>query len=185
VIGLLRFIGVMNAAVWLGGAVFFTFFAAPVFFKADLKRVLGEAQAGIVGMEVLWRYFLLTYVCGAIALLHQLAEWIYLGRVLQRLTLGLVLVAFGFGLVGGLALEPHMHKLHQKMYSYQQTKQGFFRDDSSSPAQRVQAARTFRVWHGISMGLNLGALIALGIFAWRVTKPADDLRFIPAGKFRS
>jgi hypothetical protein len=71
------------------------------------------------------------------------------------------------------------------MYSYQQTKQGFFRDDSSSPAQRVQAARTFRVWHGISMGLNLGALIALGIFAWRVTKPADDLRFIPAGKFRS
>lgn len=181
----MRFVGLMNAAVWLGAGVFFTCAVGPAVFAPGIKRVIGDAQAGLVAQLLLERYFVVQYCCGAVALLHQLAAWVYLGRPLQRLTLGVVLGVLGLALLGGLALQPKMRRLHEVMYAYRKVETGYVRNDAHTPAQRQQAVRAFRVWHGVSMSLNVVALLALTWFAWRAAHPADAPRFIPAGKFRS
>src|SRR5580765_2964401 len=110
-IGFLRFIGIANAAVWFGSGDFFTLAVGPAFFSEGMINLfgggnaqLGRAYAGAAAQVVLERYFLLQQICGGIALIHLLSEWIYMGRPLKRLTLcllsGLLLLGFvaGYGL---------------------------------------------------------------------------------------
>lgn len=182
---LLRFIGVMNAAVWFGAAVFLTFAAAPVLFTPETKRLVGEAQAGIIAQLVLEHYFALQYWCGSIAILHQLAEWVYLGKALQKVTFGILLGAFILVLMGGLWLQPKLQKLHQIHYGYLKTPQGYAKNESLSPAQRLQADKTFKAWHGVSMIINVLVLGGLAVYVWRVANPTDGPRFVSANKFRS
>src|SRR6266496_2641930 len=41
VIGFLRFLGILNAGVWLGAAIFFTFGAGPALFSQETQNLLG------------------------------------------------------------------------------------------------------------------------------------------------
>src|SRR5258706_13325490 len=113
----LRFIGILNAAVWFGAAIFFTFGIAPVFFTPQVRHLLGDIYAGLVLQAVIERYFLLHYCCGAIALIHQLAEWVYLGKALQRGTVGLLLAILALSPTGGLWLQPKLKDLHRIQYA--------------------------------------------------------------------
>src|SRR5947208_12848749 len=99
-------LGIMNAAVWFGAALFFTFGIAPAFFSPEMKRLLGDIYSGLVAQLVLERYFVLHYCCGGIALLHQLAEWVYLGKRLHRFTFGLLVIVLLLAICGGAALAP-------------------------------------------------------------------------------
>lgn len=174
----------MNAAVWFGAAIFFTFAAAPALFASETKSLITEAKAGIVAQLVLERYFALQYWCGSIALIHQLAEWVYLGKALQKVTFGILLGTFALALIGGLWLQPKLQKLHQTRYGYLKTTQGYVRNDPTA-AQWAQADKAFAAWHGVSMGINVLALGGLALFLWRVANPTDGPRFVPANKFRS
>src|SRR4030095_8348720 len=78
VIGLLRLVGIMNAAVWFGAAIFLTFFVAPTVFSHVLKQNLGEVWPGVIASMLLERYFVIQYFCAIIALVHAFTEWIYL-----------------------------------------------------------------------------------------------------------
>jgi hypothetical protein len=173
VIAVLRFIGILNAAVWFGAALFFTFGIAPAFFTTEMKKLLGEIYAGLVAQMVLERYFVLHYCCGAIALVHQLAEWVYLGKPLQRITFGLLLAILTLNLAGGLWLKPKLAELNRIRFAQQY-----------SAVQRDQATQAFRSWHGVSMVMNLAVLAGLGFFAWRLATPPNGTRFV-TGKFRS
>ena len=178
----------MNAAVWFGAAIFFTFAAAPVFFTPETQKLVGIAQAGIVAQKVLERYFALQYWCGSIALMHQLAEWVYLGKALQKVTFGILLGAFLLVLMGGLWLQPKLQKLHQIQYAYLKTPEGYIplpKNDQPSEAQRSRAKKTFGAWHGVAMAINVLVLGGLAFYVWRVANPTDGPRFVPANKFRS
>ena len=167
-------LGIINAAVWLGAALFFTFGIAPAFFSPEMKRLLGEIYAGLVAQLVLERYFVLHYCCGAIALLHQLAEWVYLGRRLQKFTFGLLVTILFLSVTGGAGLAPRLKEWHRIKYSPQ-----------SSALQKEEAVAAFRTWHGVSQVMNLLVLAGLATFAWRVAIPSNNgPRFAP-GKFRS
>ena len=167
-------LGIINAAVWFGAALFFTFGIAPAFFTPEMKRLLGEIYAGLVAQLVLERYFVLHYCCGAVALIHQLAEWVYLGKRLQRFTFGLLIGILLLAICGGAGLAPRLKELHRIKYSPQ-----------SSPAQKEEAAATFRAWHGASQVMNLLVLAGLAALAWRLSIPTNNgPRFTP-GKFRS
>jgi hypothetical protein len=185
VIGFLRLLGIFNAALWLGAALFFTFGVGPVFFQPDVKKVAGEAQAGIIAMLVLERYFLLHIVCATIAILQQLAEWVYFGRTLHRLTLILLACLAGFGLLAEFGLHPRMQRLHETKYAYLKTPQGYARNDAVTPPQRARAATSFRIWHGVSQAANLLVLAGIAVHLWRVTHRADETRFLSAQQFRS
>ena len=166
----------MNAAVWFGAAVAFTVAVLPAFLAADMQKMLGEIYSGIAAQIVFERYLALHYWCGAVALVHQLAEWIYLGKALQRFTLGLIVALFSLGLVSGLWLQPKVKKLHQIKYA---------RPTLYTPSQQAQAAREYGFWRGVSQIINLLVLGGLTFYAWRTVHTGDSPRFVPTGKFRS
>ena len=181
VIAFLRFIGILNASVWFGASLFFTFGIAPAFFTPEMKNLLGDIYAGLVAQSVLERYFILHYCCGAVAIMHQLAEWVYLGKALHRLTFGLLMAIMALSLMGGLWLQPKLKELNLTSYGMNQN----YRPVSIPDAQRLEAYRSFRTLHGVSMIMNLVYLVGIGVYFWRVAHPTDNLRFVSAaGKFR-
>ena len=174
-IAFLRFFGIMNAAVWFGAAVFFTFGIAPAFFTPEMKKLLGDIYAGLVAQAVIERYFVLHYCCGGLALLHQLAEWVYLGRALHRFTIGLLLTILALSMAGGLWLQPKLKELYRIEHG---------RPEQFRQEERNEAKLSFRRWHGASQIINVVVLASLAVFAWRVSVPEQNgLRFTP-GKFR-
>ena len=174
VIAFLRFIGILNASVWFGASLFFTFGIAPAFFTPEMKNLLGDIYAGLVAQSVLERYFILHYCCGAVAIMHQLAEWVYLGKALHRLTFGLLMAIMALSLIGGLWLQPKLKELHRIRYG---------RPEQFPPQQRAQAEKAFKSWHGVSQVMNLAVLAGLAGLAWRLSVPSNGSRF-STGKFR-
>jgi hypothetical protein len=178
VIGLLRFVGILNAAVWFGGAVFFTFWSGRAPFSPEMKTLLGPENypyfSGAIAQILIARYFNLQFTCSIIAVVHLLAEWLYLGRFPQGTRLGLLVGLCLAVLVGGYWLQPRMKALHATKYAL------------NRPAQvRESAARSFGAWHGVSMGINLLVVAGLAAYLWRVANPSDEARFVSAVKFRS
>lgn len=174
VIGILRLIGVTNAAVWFGATVFFTVAAAPAFFSPEMLRLLGRPHAGAAAQLIVARYFLLQEICATLAVIHLLVEWLYAGKPLSRLLLAVQLGLLALGLAGGLWLQPKLQELHRTMYVRGPT-----------VAQAEAARRSFHTWHGVSMLANL--FIGIGAFAYlcRVTDSAAFPRFYSANKFKS
>ena len=172
----LRFVGVMNAAVWLGATFFFTFGAGPAFFSPEMRNLLKENYpyfSGGVAQIVVARYFYWQLACALIAVAHLLGEWIYLGKTPPKLTASLLGGILCLGLLGGFWLQPKLKSLHRIKYS-----------PAATAGQRLQAAASFRGWHGASQGMNLIVLIGLAVYCWRTTNPPDSLRFVGAAKFK-
>jgi hypothetical protein len=173
VIGFLRFFGLLNAAVWLGGAISFTLAVGPAFFSNEMKAILPPPYNGAAAQIVIHRYFILLNCCGAIALLHLFLETLYLGKAVERLTLGVLLLVMALSLSGGFWLQPKLKNLHLQKYSPQ-----------VSDAARARADRSFKVWHGVSQTMNLIVIGGLLFYSWRVSNPPNTLRFSRVAKFR-
>jgi Domain of unknown function (DUF4149) len=182
VILVIRFIGVLNAAIWLGASVFFLYAAGGTFFSPDVKLMgLHPFWPGVFAQRLIEKLFLLHISCSLIALVHMLAEWVYLGRILHRLVLGLLGGLFLTGLVSELVMLPKMKELHHRYYSMNADYKAVRIPD----AERIEAKESFNRWHGAAMGGNLVVLCVLVFYFWRVTYPPDNLRFVGATKFRS
>ena len=176
----LRFIGILNVAIWLGASVFF-FAAQRTFFYGEIKTTgLHPFWPGVMAQLFVARFFNLQSICGTVAIAHLLAEWVYLGRALHRFTLGLLLSLFLIGLAGGLWLQPKMKEFFFTKYSMGADYKPVF----IPTERRIQADRSFRQWHGISMSIHLVALGGLLFYFWRVTHPRDNLRFVGSPKMR-
>lgn len=173
---LLRFIGTINAAVWLGSAVFVTV-GLPVVFSPEVGRFVQRPLVGIVAENILARYTVVQYWCAGIALIHLVAATVFLGRRFSRFLLSLVLALMAFALVSGLWLQPKMARLHYTKYW------------GTVTADRVEADRSFRMYHGGSQAANLLVIIGLVIYVWKVTEnqtPAMERpRFSTLGKLQS
>lgn len=176
-VGLLRFVGIINAAVWLGGAVFFTFAAGQVPFSDGMKSLLGEANfpyfSGAIAQLMIGKYFALHVICGSVALGHLLTEKVYLGRPIRAGTLWLILLLLGFGLIGGWWLQPRMQTLHLQKHA-----------QNLSPEERDAARSSFRLWHVLAQVTNVGVLIGLTVVVWRSNHPPDPTRFVSPMQFR-
>jgi Domain of unknown function (DUF4149) len=176
VTGFLRIVGVANAAVWFGASIFFTFAVGPALFSSDMIEMIrrlggidaeaAKAYAGFVAEVVIKRYFSVHLICAIIALVHLIAEWLYMGKPLQRWTLWLLLAVFGLSLAGGLGFQPKMRALHRDMYA-----------QDAAPEQRAQARKSFNRWHGASQVLNLMVLAGVAAYLWRVTTPGSGYRY--------
>ena len=78
--GLLRYVGILTAAIWLGGAIFFSFVAGQIPFSPDMKALLeklGPTNAnfaaylgGAIAQIGIARYFKFQLICCIIALAH-------------------------------------------------------------------------------------------------------------------
>jgi hypothetical protein len=160
-----RYIGLLNAAVWLGGSVFLTFVAGPAFFSADMRELLGPTDyprlsGGIAGL-VLQRYFWFHALCGGIALLWLLGERVCRGRINRRAP-GLVIVLLGLTFIGGAWLAPKLGELQRIRHAV-----------TTVPAEREAATKSFRAWHAVSQGMNL---LVIGGLLVHLAQAAADRR---------
>jgi hypothetical protein len=171
VTGFLKFIGTLNAAVWCGSAIFLVI-GLPSLFSPELKRLLTDAGVGFAAESIVGRFFILQYWCGGIALAHLFAEWLYCGRPLWRLNLGLIIVVLSLGLIGGLWVQPKMHTLHIAKYF------------AATSELRMQAARSFATWHAASETANVLVICCLVCYLWQVNREQEHPRFVSFSKMR-
>jgi hypothetical protein len=167
--GVIRFVGLLNAAVWCGSAIFLIV-GLPPLFSDEMKRLLGAAGVGFAAQTILARFFMLQYVCGAIGLAHVAAEWLWLGRPLWRRNLALLVGLICLALVGGLWIQPRLRGLHQTMY-YGQTAE-----------QKNQAGREFRKLHGSSQIANLLVIAGLLWYLWGIGEAPEHPRISQGSK---
>lgn len=175
----LRAIGIFNAAIWLGSAVFFTFGVAPGIFSPGMKEVFAPQGApledyylGVIAQQLIERYFTVNLVCCLIALAHFFGEMIYAGKPFRRFTFSLLVGILALGLLITYVFAPKIKTVHYVKYR-------------GTPDQRPAARQQMSRLHAISASGNLLSLIALVLYTWKVTNPSDPMRFVGAtSKFR-
>jgi hypothetical protein len=82
---ILNFLELLAMALWTGSIVFFSFFVAPVLFRA-----LGKPEAGKAVRAVFPRYYLLGIFCGVTLVVVQLGRgllWYWGGMILPALVI--------------------------------------------------------------------------------------------------
>ncbi len=177
VIGFLRLVGLINAAVWFGAAVFFVFAAGPLAGSEAMQTLLGPRNfpyfSVLVYHLLAGKYYGLHLICSAIALLHLTTEWVYLGKHPQRFWLGLLLGLTLMGLLENVGVQPHLGQLHRAAFNAR-----------ARPEQRETARRAYVVWNVISRSFEFVMVGGLALCLWRTANPPDPARFVPAAKFR-
>lgn len=160
----------VNAAVWFGATVFLTFLVGPAFFSEPMLKLFGEAAgrfyAGAAAQIVLERYNYLQLGCSLVALVHLIAESVYLGRPVIRWSLSLLGALLVLAAVGVYGLQPKLRTLHWQKY-----------DPRVSIEARQAAERSFGKWHGVSQAFNLVALAGITVYLLRITRPSDSSRY--------
>ena len=131
-----------------------------------MKALIPPPYNGAAAQFVIERYFILLHVCGAIAILHTVAERLYSGRMTGRLTMGVLLVLFCLGLIGGFGLQPKLRALHIQKYR------------GATPELREQAATSFTRWHITSRIIDLMMFPGLVFYFWQVTNMTQASRTI-------
>jgi hypothetical protein len=131
----------------------------PAFFTPEMTSILPAPYNGAAAQLILKRYFLLQHWCGAIAILHLFAEYLYAGRAIERFWLTLLVLLFAAGLVGGFWLQPKLHQLHIAKYR------------GATVELREEAGQAFGTWHGVSMVINVLMLPGLLFYFWKISSP--------------
>jgi hypothetical protein len=166
--------GLLNVAVWLGAAVFLILVAAPASTSTEMQELLSARNFPYFSVaieQLLAPRFLHWYLgCSLVALLHLVAEWLYLGRYPQRRWLALVLALCLGGLVQTFVVQPQLKQLHRLRFT---------RPDLSEAAYR-----SFQAWHKGSTALEVVLIGGMLLYLWRVANPPDPTRFVSASNFR-
>jgi len=162
----IRFVGVLNAAVWLGAAVFFTLAVEPAFASAEMLGFLPRPHASRAAEVMLDRYFVLQQWCAGVAVAHLLLEYVQSGRYMGGRVLALLGGLLGASVVGGHWLVPALHRLHRINYSA-----------LASAVQKAEAASRLTALNVAFEVANGLAMLALLYYLWRLSHPANDPRF--------
>lgn len=182
VTGFLRFVGMLNAAVWLGAAFFFTLGVSPALVSQSAQEVLTPKYfsyiSGALWQIALAHYFWWHLVCTIIALLHLLAEWLYLGRAAHRAWLLLLGTLLFLSLLGSFWMAPKLAQLHRARHAVDPGGQ-------VNVIARAEATKSYRTWHGMFQAANVLMIAGIAVYFWRATTPSDPLRFVGPVKFRS
>lgn len=168
----------LNAAVWLGAAVFCSTTLLVAFNSRDTVGLLGAQYftqvSGALTQIVFTRLFHLQILCASLAWLHLAAEWMYLGRIPRRIWVGLLTLLFSLSLLGSLWLCPKLARLQRAQYA-----------TNFTTGQRAAVQRSFNVWDGVFQAVNVFMIAGIAVYFWRVTHAQDEPRFVSPSKFRS
>jgi hypothetical protein len=159
VVPVLRFIGLLNAAVWLGGMVFFTVVVGPtLFYNPEIQSLVSRMRIGAIAQVLIEQYMIGQQWCAGIALVHLMAEWLYFGRLNSKISLWILLGCLTISMLGAHVMVPEMKALHLRMYAPQKNAE-----------EQAAAKRSFGILHGTSQVTNLLALCGVLFYYWRLS----------------
>ena len=173
----IRFIGIFNAAIWVGGSVFFSFLAGSVFFSPEVKQFTPPPYNGLVAQAMLERFFLLHYICGSAAIGHLLVEWFFKQGPFPKRPIIYIATLILLALIGGKWISPDLKIWHQQRYQFQIKTEGnppMIENKPYSKEIRQNAKLKFSIWHGISQTVNLIMLIMLTWYFWKLVHPSNS-----------
>jgi hypothetical protein len=175
-IGLLRFIGLSNAALWFGTIAFQLFVSSPAMGSAEMQQLLGPKNfpffSAAISHVISARCYTLFLVCSVIALLHLGADWLYSGKHPKRASLVLVFALFLCGELQSRVLQPKLQAL-----LLEQHRPGV---RTGEPARNSLPAG---VWPALSTAVNLLLLGGLCRYLWQMAHPPEETHFVGAGSF--
>jgi len=151
---IVQLVSTLNAAVWLGAAVLFTFIAGPAFFDPALKDILPKPEDGIAARFLIGRFTAFQIACACVAVITLLVDWRMGGGQFpcaQALLLGGIILLITAAI---LWLTPQLDALHQVKYAEHFGK-------TATAVESDTAAKAFGRLHGLSMISNLLVLIGL------------------------
>lgn len=176
-IGFLKFVGILNAAVWFGSAIFHLFGESPALQSESIRTLLGAKYfpyfSGVIAQIVADRFFYWMLACGLLALAHLIAERLYLGRTPQRVGFGVVIGLLAVILCLGLVIQPRIRMWHVQTHAV-----------NATPPQRAASEKTLRVWKGFAWGFHLVLLTGLGVHLWRMAHSPEEKRFLGPSQIR-
>lgn len=111
----LKFLYILSISFWIGSIFFFSLFAAPSIFK-----VLPREAAGNVVSDIFPKYYLVAYVCAAVAIIATLMlRFIYnhFSGLMFGLRIGILLVMLGLAVYAGTVVGPQAHEARTQMRS--------------------------------------------------------------------
>ena len=111
----LKFLYILAVCFWVGSIFFFSFFAAPSIFK-----VLPREAAGNVVSDIFPKYYLVAYICGAVAIIAAILLHLfhsYKSGVMFAVRIGGLLVMLAFAVYAGEVLTPQAHHVREEMRS--------------------------------------------------------------------
>jgi hypothetical protein len=177
VIGFLKFVGILNAAAWLGATIYQLFAVSPVLRSAGVEQVLTTRHfpyvSGVIAQIVADRFFYWLLACGLLGLAHLVAERFYFGKTAQRLGFGLVLGLLAATLCLGLIVQPKVRYWHLRSHAVNYT-----------PPQRAASLKMVRAWNAFAWTLHLALIGGLGVHLWRMSNPPEQKRFLSPSQFR-
>jgi hypothetical protein len=100
----LRFLYLLSITFWIGSIFFFSLVAAPTIFK-----VLPKQMAGDLVTHIFPKYYLISYVCGLVALFTSLLSWLtgtHSGTVLYLLRVVILAIMLGLIIFTGEVIRP-------------------------------------------------------------------------------
>lgn len=164
----------MNAAVWLGGSLYHLLAVAPAFSSAGITWLIGDFYSGGVGLLVWQRFYALHYLCIGVALLHLVAEWVYLGRGISRLNGVTLCLLLSLTLAGNYQLDrvvapAYFNRSNPKVAS----------------TERARAERVYPLWRMVWNTTNLALELGILFFTVRTLTIIQGPRFTTQTKFRT
>ena len=161
----LRFIGLLNAAIWAGASIYFSFILAPTFDGGVLEEKLGFLTK-VIQLKLSKTYLTTHQVCAVVAIVHFLSEWLYSAKPLMKRGLYLSIALFTLALSAGQFIQPKMEKTYVVKFHAER--------DQSEDAEA--AGRLFRFWNGTFKALNLALLGGVVFHFWLLSKPSRIMR---------
>lgn len=147
-IRIVRCVHLFSLVVWLGGMVFFTFFAAPTIFK-----VLPSESAGDLVGNIFPQYWLMGYICSFTALITLVIMSIH-GKTFPRLKIFLLALMIGTTFYSGLVVDEKAGKIKTEIRITTET--------HKKEALRLE----FKKIHGWAMILNMTIMILGLVFIY-------------------
>jgi len=145
----LKFLYSLSLTFWVGSIFFFSMFAAPSIFK-----ILTREQAGNVVSDIFPKYYMVSYICGAVAIASSIVIiyfWSSFSYTSNILRLAALFVMIGLAVYAGEINRPVAHKARTEMRSFQEDSPEF-----------MEIRKEFGRLHRISAAAN-GAIFILGI----------------------
>lgn len=176
-IGIVRVVGLLNAAVWLGGSVFALAVVPLTIGSTSMHQLLGQRYypyfSGAIGQLATNHFWTLHLVCGSIAVLHLAAVSLYFGKGMARLWSYMLAALMMLGILEKAWIQPRLERTHIASYAV-----------NRPPIERQAAARLHSNWLIFNRFLDFAAMLSLSIYVWRVANPQDAARFVSTAKYR-